>query len=83
MTVADRAKIRVLPKNEFDEKGNIKRFKPDPKDPDRRLGGVKGSREDLRENVWVLARLKRNRKGTVYVADVLVVLGEEETSPGK
>jgi hypothetical protein len=80
--VADKAKVRVLPKNEFDDKGNIKPLKPDPKDPDRRLGGVKGSREDLRENVWVLARLSRNRKGTVYVANLVIVLGEEEESPG-
>jgi hypothetical protein len=62
ITVADAAKFRVLPQPTFDDKGRIKPVKPDPQDPDRRLGGVKGSAEDLRKDVWVVANLTGSHK---------------------
>jgi hypothetical protein len=77
ITVADAAKIRVLPQPEYDDKGRLKPRKPDPKDPDRRLGGVKGSAADLRKDVWVVANLRRTRSGSQHVAHTVVVLGEE------
>jgi hypothetical protein len=77
ITVADAAKFRVLPQPTFDDKGRIKPVKPDPQDPDRRLGGVKGSAEDLRKDVWVVANLSRTRSGGKHVAHAIVVLGEE------
>jgi hypothetical protein len=88
VTVAQKAKIRVLPKNEFDEKGRIKPFKPDKKDPDRRLGGVKGTFKDVEQDMWVTVKLRRNRSGSLHLADIVVVLGKEEGAsstprPGK
>jgi hypothetical protein len=77
ITVADAAKFRVLPQPEYDDKGRLKPRKPDPKDPDRRLGGVKGSAADLRKDVWVVANLRRTRSGSKHVAHTIVVLGEE------
>jgi hypothetical protein len=87
ITVADSAKIRVLPRNEFDDKGRIKPFRPDPRDPDRRLGGRKGSFEDIEKDVWVAVKLRRNRSGSLHLASIVLVLGQEETgasrSPGR
>jgi hypothetical protein len=83
ITVADTAKIRVLPKNEFDDKGRIKRFRPDPKDPDRRLGGVKGEFKDIEKGTWVAVNLRRNRSGSLHLAHVVVVLGSEDGKPGR
>lgn len=78
ITVADKAKVRVLPKNEFDDKGNIVPFKIDRKDPDWRLGGVKGETKDLEPGMWVAVTLKRNKAGTVHQASVVVVLGQDD-----
>ena len=78
ITVADAAKLRVIPKPEFDDEGRVKPFKPDPKDPDRKLVGAKGSAEDLRKDVWVVAKLSRTPNGDKHVAHMVVVLGEEE-----
>jgi hypothetical protein len=78
ITVADAAKFRTIPKPDFDDKGRPKPFKPDLKDPDRKLGGVKGSAEELRKDVWVVAQLSRTRSGSKHLAQVVVVLGEEE-----
>jgi hypothetical protein len=78
VAVAENAKFRVMPKPEYDSKGKPKPFKPDPKDPDRKFGGVKGSADDLKQDDWVVVNLKRNRKGTSYVANIIAVLGEEE-----
>jgi hypothetical protein len=78
VTLSDQVKVRVLPKPEYDEKGKPKKFKPDPNDPDRRLGGVKGSPSDLKKDEWVVVDLKSDRKGNTYVANIVAVLGEEE-----
>lgn len=78
ITLADAVKFRVVPKPEFDDRGRVKPFKPDPKDLDRKWGGVKGKAEDVRKDVWVVTNLSRNRSGNKLVADMVVVLGEEE-----
>jgi hypothetical protein len=88
ITAEEKAKYRVLPKNQFDDKGNIKPFKPDKKDPDWKLGGIKGEFKDIEKGLWVTVKLRRSgtrkKPGDVYLADVVVVLGREETaSPGK
>lgn len=48
--VPDDTKVRVLHEPEFDAKGRPVRStpKPDPSDPDRRLGGKRGTADDLR-----------------------------------
>ena len=78
ITVAEATKLRLIPQPTYDDKGRLKPFKPDPKDPDRRLGGTKGSAEDLRPGVWVVADLSRTRDGSKHVARTVVVLGEEQ-----
>jgi hypothetical protein len=78
IAVADNARLRVLPKPEYDDKGMPKRFKPDPNDPDRKYGGVKGSIEDLKPEEWVVVNLKRNRKATKFLGNIIIVLGQEE-----
>jgi hypothetical protein len=84
ISTADAAKFRVLPKNEFDDKGKPKPFKPDPKDPDRKLGGAKGEFKDIEKDVWVAVDLRRNKSGTIHQASVVIVLGREENaSPGR
>ncbi len=72
------AKWRSIPKPEFDDKGRPKPFKPDPKDLDWKLGGVKGSSDDLAENTWVVMDLGRAAKSGAHIAKIVVVLGEEE-----
>jgi hypothetical protein len=83
ITTDDKALYRVLPRNEFDEKGNIKKFQPDQKDPNWRLGGVKGEFKDIEEDVWVTVRLRRSgtrfKPGNKYLADIIIVLGSEDT----
>lgn len=78
--ISDAAKFRVLPKNEFDDKGKLKPFRPDHKDPDRKLGGRKGEFKDIEKDGWVAVNLRRNRSGTVHEAFVVVVLGKEESA---
>jgi hypothetical protein len=82
ISVADRAKIRVLPKNEFDAKGKIKPFKPDKKDPDWKLGGRKSTFQELKKEGWVTLKLRRSgtraRPGDRYLADIVVMLGKDE-----
>jgi hypothetical protein len=80
VTVAKDARVRVLPQNELD-KGNVKvkAVKPDPDDPDRKLGGVAGTLDDVEKGMWVAVALRRNRSGSLHLADVVIVLGKEET----
>jgi hypothetical protein len=87
ITADEKARYRVLPRNQFDEKGKIKPFKPDTTDPDWKLGGVKGEFKDINKDLWVTVRLRRSgtrtRPGNRYLADVIVVLGREDApSPG-
>lgn len=78
------ARYRVLPKNEFDDKGNIKPLKPDKRnDPNWKLGGVKGKFSDVETGQWAIFKLRRNKAGTRYIADIVVVLGSEEAGSGK
>ncbi len=76
--IAEDVKVRVPAELEFDEKGRPKPPKRDPTDPDRRLGGVKGSKDDLREGQNVVAWVGRlsNKKKDNLVATIVVVLPE-------
>lgn len=78
VTLAEGAKFRVIPKPEFDDKGRVKPLKPNPKDPDRNWGGVKGSAEDLSKDMWVVVNLSRLYSRSKHVAAMVVVLGKEE-----
>jgi hypothetical protein len=75
--IATDVKVRLPAEPEFDSKGKLKPFKPDPSDPDRKLGGVKGSRDDLRDGQQVVLTLGKlpNKK---LVATVIVVLPEKK-----
>ncbi|HEV3116698.1 MAG TPA: hypothetical protein VGY58_06570 [Gemmataceae bacterium] len=74
--IADDVKVRVPAEREFDSKGKPKPFKPDPNDPDRKYGGVKGSKNDLREGQRVAVKLGKYKKK--LVATIIVVLPEEK-----
>ena len=74
--IADDVKVRVPAEREFDSKGKPKPFKPDPNDPDRKYGGVKGSKNDLREGQRVLVKLGKYKKK--LVATIIVVLPEQK-----
>jgi len=78
ITVADKAKFRVPAQQEFDSKGKPKPTKIDKKDPDWKLGGVKGQFSDVEKDQQAVFRLRRNKAGTLVVADVVIVLGKEE-----
>jgi hypothetical protein len=75
--IATDVKVRVPAEPEFDSKGKLKPFKPDPSDPDRKLGGVKGSKDDLKEGQPAVVTLGKlpNKK---LVATVVVVLPEKK-----
>ena len=75
--IATDVKVRLPAEPEFDSKGKLKPFKPDPNDPDRKLGGVKGTRDDLRDGQQVVLTLGKlpNKK---LVATVVVVLPEKK-----
>jgi hypothetical protein len=74
--IASDVKVRLPAEPEFDEKGKPKPSRPDPNDPDRKLGGVKGSHDDLREGQRVVVSLGKFRKK--LVANVIVVLPEKK-----
>ena len=74
--IADDVKVRVPAEREFDSKGKPKPFKPDPNDPDRKYGGAKGSKNDLREGQRVVVKLGKYKKK--LVATIIVVLPEEK-----
>jgi hypothetical protein len=84
ITADAKARYRVLPPNQFDDKGKIKPFQPDKTDPNWKLGGVKGEFKDIKKDVWLTVRLRRSgtrtRPGNHYLADVIVVLGKESTA---
>jgi hypothetical protein len=75
--IATDVKVRLPAEPEFDSKGKPKPFKPDPSDPDRKLGGVKGTRDDLRDGQQVVLTLGKlpNKK---LVATVVVVLPDKK-----
>jgi uncharacterized protein YkwD len=83
ITLADTARFRVLPRNKFDARGKLIPFKPDKNDPDRRLGGVKGTIKDVEKDNWLAVKLRRNRSGSLHLADVVIVLGKEDKSTEK
>ena len=80
--VTDATKFRKAAPVEVDSKGRPKPFKPDPKDPDRRLGGLKGSMDDIKEGRWVLVNLSRTKSGW-HMAKTAIDLGEEAKSGSK
>jgi hypothetical protein len=69
-------------KPELDEK--TKRVKPesvrpDPSDPDRKLGGLKGSEKDLRTHQWVAVALGRTAdKPPKFKATAVLVVVEKK-----
>jgi len=76
VVIAEDVKVRMPAEPEFDSKGKLKPPRHDPNDSDRKLGGVKGSKDDLREGQHVVVKLgKYNKK---LVATVIVVLPEEK-----
>ena len=75
--IAEDVKVRSTPEPEFDSKGRLKPYKPDPNDPDRKLGGVKASKDDLRDgqNVVVTYGTSKAKKP---VATLVVILPENK-----
>lgn len=73
--VATDVKVRVPPEPEFDAKGKPVKFKPDRKDPDRSLGGVKGGMSDVHEGATVEVRLGRygTKKDMKLIATTIIV----------
>lgn len=73
--IAEDAKFRVPQPLEFDDKGRPKKAKKDNTDIDRRLGGVKGARDDMRSGQQVEVTVGRlpNKQ---YVATVIKILPE-------
>jgi hypothetical protein len=77
LPMADDVKVRVLSRLEFDEKGKPKQPKPDPDDPDRKYGGVKGDRSDLHDGqaaTVMLGKLPDKR----LVATVIIVADQKK-----
>ncbi|MCI0379928.1 MAG: hypothetical protein L0215_20290 [Gemmataceae bacterium] len=79
VTVLDKAKIRTMPPPDLDDKGKPKPFKSDKKDPDWKLGGIKGTLKDLAAEQWVIVGLSGTPTGSKHVTNMIWVLGEEET----
>ena len=74
--IAEDVKVRLPAEQEFDSKGKPKPSKPDPNDPDRKLGGTKGSKDDLREGQQVVVKIgKHNKK---LVATVILILPQDK-----
>lgn len=79
--LADEAKVRVPFKPEFDPK--TKRVKPDSirpdlNDPDRKLGGLKGSEKDLNDKQWVVVGLGRTTdRPPQFKATAVLVVAEK------
>jgi len=80
ITLSEEAKIRIPLKPEIDEQ--TKRVKPeslrpDPKDPDRKLGGLKGTEKDLVKDHWVVVTLGATREKPPRILGTIVqVVGE-------
>jgi hypothetical protein len=73
ISLLDETKIRLPPPMEVDEKTKRpKPFKPDRKDPDAKLGGVKGAATDLHSEQWAGLALARNREGKMLATRVFV-----------
>jgi hypothetical protein len=73
--LAEDVKVRMPAEVEFDRKGKPKPPKRDPNDPDSKYGGVKGSKDDLRDGQHVQVKLGKYRKK--LVATIIVVLPEK------
>ncbi|MER3415015.1 MAG: hypothetical protein C4297_02230 [Gemmataceae bacterium] len=81
--LAEDAKIRIPPPIEKDEKGRIKapkKSKPDPNDPDAKLGGVKGDVGDIQPRRWATVVLAKKTKDGPPVA-IIVALYPVQESP--
>ena len=87
ISLVENAKIRIPFKPEMDEK--TKRIKPesvrpDPKDPDRRLGGIKGTESDLKEKQWIVVALGATREKPVqFRATALLVVADQSREAEK
>jgi hypothetical protein len=84
--LADEAKVRIPFKPEYDEK--TKKVKPesvqpDPKDPDRKLGGVAGFGKDLQRGEWVVVTLGSTRDKPPQILATVVQVVSEPNQPGK
>ena len=80
MMLAEDAKIRTPFKPEYDDqtkKLKPESVRPDPNDPDRKLGGLKGSEQDLKNRDWVVVTLGTTRdKPPMVLATVVQVVSE-------
>jgi hypothetical protein len=72
VNLASTTKVRI-PANEFDDKGNRKKPKYDPKDTDRSLGGVKGTSDDIKDGEKVLVDLSGTRDAKWLMAKIVIV----------
>jgi hypothetical protein len=53
-------------------------IRPDPNDPDKKLGGLKGTEKDLRTKQWVVVALARtNEKPPQFKATAVLVVAEK------
>jgi hypothetical protein len=75
--IAEDVKVRSTPEPEFDSKGKLKPFKPDPNDPDRKLGGVKASKDDLRDGQGVVVTYGKAKNNKI-VATLVLILPENK-----
>ena len=78
--LAEDAKIRTPFKPEYDDKTKKVKpesVKPDPNDPDRKLGGMAGFGKDLQKGQWVAVTLGATRdKPPMVLATVVQVVSE-------
>jgi hypothetical protein len=68
--------VRLPAEREFDEKGRLKPPKKDPSDKDRKYGGIKGSKDDLKDGQGVVVKLGKYKQK--LVATVIVVMEEKK-----
>ena len=72
--IAADAKVRIPAELEFDDKGKPKKPKIDPDDTDRSLGGVKGSKDDLRDGQEVVIKVGKLGDSKQLVATAILVV---------
>jgi hypothetical protein len=80
ISLADDPKVRIPFKPEIDEttkKVKPESVRPDPNDPDRKLGGLAGFGKDLQPKQWVLVTLGATRDNPPqYLATVVQVVSD-------
>jgi hypothetical protein len=85
--LAEDPKVRIPFRPEIDEKTKKVKpesVRPDPNDPDRKLGGLAGFGKDLQRGQWVLVTLGATRdKPPQYQAMVVQVVSEPQQKQGE